>query len=86
MKTGPERTCLGCRQKKKQGTLWRFSVNDQGIVAPDLAGKNQGRHAYSCKKESCLYNFLKNKKGLSRTFRQQVLGFDEEVKKLFGSD
>ncbi|OGQ97817.1 MAG: hypothetical protein A2505_02670 [Deltaproteobacteria bacterium RIFOXYD12_FULL_55_16] len=80
------RTCLGCRRRKAQQEMWRFAVDNSGRVMQDLRGKHDGRHAYCCHDDSCLQKFLKNKKGLSRAFRQQVLGFDEGLQGLFGSE
>jgi len=84
--SSPIRTCLGCRQRKMQQRLWRFAVDANGRVMKDFRGKHDGRHAYCCQDNSCLQKFFKNKKGLSRAFRQQVLGFDEGLKDLFGSE
>ncbi|MBU4177394.1 MAG: YlxR family protein [Desulfurivibrionaceae bacterium] len=82
----PVRTCLGCRQRKAQPEMWRFAVDNNGRVLKDFRGKHDGRHAYCCQDDGCLRKFFKNKKGLSRAFRQQVLGFDEGVQDLFGSE
>jgi len=82
----PIRTCLGCRQRKAQQDMWRFAVDNRGCVIKDFLGKYDGRHAYCCQTDCCLQRFLKNKKGLSRAFRQQVLGFDEGLQDLFGSE
>ena len=82
----PIRTCLGCRQRKAQQELWRFSLDNSGCVMKDFRGKHDGRHVYCCQDDSCLQKFFKNKKGLSRAFRQQVLGFDEGLQDLFGSE
>ncbi|HIJ77705.1 MAG: YlxR family protein [Desulfobulbaceae bacterium] len=83
---GPVRTCLGCRQRQEKKQLWRFALNANGIVLKDFSGRHGGRHAYCCRSNSCLKKFFDNKKGLSRTFRLQVLGFDEGLNDLFGSD
>lgn len=82
----PIRTCLGCRRRKAQQEMWRFAVDNSGRVMKDFRGKHDGRHVYCCQDDSCLQKFFKNKKGLSRAFRQQVLGFDEGLQDLFGSE
>jgi len=56
------------------------------MVMNDFRGKHAGRHGYCCRNDSCLRKFFKNKKGLSRAFRQQVLGFDEGLQDLFWSE
>ncbi|MGV1099978.1 YlxR family protein [Thiovibrio sp. JS02] len=81
----PIRTCLGCRQRREQPDLWRFAVDADGVLRKDFRGRHAGRHGYCCKNTGCLQKFLKNKKELSRAFRLQVLGFDEELNDLFGS-
>lgn len=83
--SGPVRTCLSCRGRMAQRELWRFAADEAGIVVQDFDGRRGGRHVYCCRKADCLARFLKNKKRLSGSFRQQVLGFDEELKNLFGS-
>jgi uncharacterized protein len=82
----PIRTCLGCRKRKEQQEMLRFALDSGGCVIKDFRGKHDGRHVYCCQNDSCLQRFFKNKKGLSRAFRQQVLGFDEGVQDLFGSE
>jgi predicted RNA-binding protein YlxR (DUF448 family) len=66
--------------------MWRFAVDDLGLVRQDTAGRLGGRHAYCCRNRSCFEKFLGNKKGLSRAFRSQVRGFDEGLHDLFGSE
>ena len=82
----PIRTCLGCRQRKAQQELWRFAMDNSGCVMKDFRGKHDGRHVYCCQADSCLQKFFKNKKGLPRAFRQQVLGFNGGLQDLFGSE
>lgn len=84
--TGPPiRTCLGCRQKKSQEELWRFSLAENGLIVKDFKGLRKGRHAYCCPNDRCLHLFVNNKKKLCRAFRTEVLGCDEELLSLFGS-
>lgn len=82
---GPVRTCLGCRQRVLQGLLLRFALDAEGKVCVDLSGRLGGRHAYCCRDRGCWRKFCKNAKGLSKAFRRQVAGFDEELCNLFGS-
>jgi len=81
----PIRTCLGCRRKSEGAALWRFALDAHGVLRKDFRNRHGGRHVYCCKDAECLRKFLKNNKELTRAFRQQVLGFDEELNDLFGS-
>lgn len=65
--------------------MWRFAMDNSGLVRRDGDGRLDGRHTYCCRTRNCLQKFLENKKGLSRAFRSQVLGFDEGLHDLFGS-
>ncbi|MFA4964938.1 MAG: DUF448 domain-containing protein [Thermoleophilia bacterium] len=48
----PERTCVGCRNRRSQADLIRFSVKG-GMVVPACPG-SPGRSAYLCPEASCL--------------------------------
>lgn len=79
------RTCLGCGKRKAKELLWRFTVNAAGIIMEDGSGMLGGRGAYCCKEKSCLKRFKKNR-NLSKALRAQVLGWDEELRDIFGSE
>ncbi|MFZ5776377.1 MAG: YlxR family protein [Thermodesulfobacteriota bacterium] len=79
------RTCLGCRRRAPRACLYRFALDEDGVVRLDAAGRFDGRHAYCCKENGCWKKFCKNTKGLAKAFRRQIGGFDEELNNLFGS-
>lgn len=62
----PERTCIGCRQKRERENLIRLGVGD-GVVR--VAGRSvHGRSAYLCPDVRCLEQAL-HKKAFGRAFR-----------------
>ena len=62
----PERTCVGCRQRRDQSQLVRL-VLTQGRVVPASAGA-PGRGAYLCPDTTCLAAAEK-KRAFARAFR-----------------
>ena len=49
LKTIPERTCIGCNEKKEKNKLIRIVKDQEGNIDVDLTGKANGRGAYICK-------------------------------------
>lgn len=66
----PERTCVGCREKKEIHELIRFTCYN-GVMSFDPKGRKPGRGAYLCGSPDCLENAIK-KNGFSRTFKTKV--------------
>jgi predicted RNA-binding protein YlxR (DUF448 family) len=62
MKKVPQRTCMGCNQKKEKKELIRIVKNKEGEVFVDLSGKQAGRGAYLCNDIACLEKVLKTKR------------------------
>ena len=62
MKIEPQRTCMGCNDKKDKNKLIRIVKNKDGTVSVDESGKKQGRGAYICNNEECLKKVIKNKR------------------------
>ena len=75
MKNMPQRTCVGCKEKKNKNELLRIVYNKEGEIDVDTNGKKEGRGAYICKQKKCLEKAIKNK-GLERTFKTKL---DEEI-------
>lgn len=71
MKTIPERTCIGCNEKKEKNELIRIVKNQEGNIEVDLTGKANGRGAYICKNIECLEKAIKTKK-LERSLKTKV--------------
>ena len=66
MKKIPQRTCIGCNEKKGKKDLIRIVKTNQKEISIDITGKKEGRGAYICNNEQCLEKAIKNKK-LERT-------------------
>lgn len=71
MKRLPQRTCLGCNEKKDKKDLIRIVKNKNGEIYIDITGKMEGRGTYICKSEECLKKLIKNKR-LSKTFEMEI--------------
>ncbi len=65
----PQRTCLGCREVKEQGSLIRFVRSPDGEILADLKGRLPGRGAYLCNRRDCIDAALRRKQ-FDRAFRQ----------------
>lgn len=67
MKKQPQRTCMGCNQKKDKNQLIRIVKNKDNIISIDRTGKKEGRGAYICDDVKCLEKLMKSKR-LERVF------------------
>ena len=54
MMAAPQRTCIGCRQKRLKVTLLRLVRGTDGRVCVDDGGRAEGRGAYVCLDPHCL--------------------------------
>ncbi|MEE3467461.1 MAG: YlxR family protein [Eubacterium sp.] len=70
-KRRPERTCIGCGQKKEKENLTRIVCNRDGEVRVDTRATADGRGAYVCKDAGCLEKAIRSK-ALNRTFRRTI--------------
>ncbi len=65
----PERTCVGCRQRRPQAELVRLKRDGGSVVA---AGRGAaGRSAYVCPAEGCL-EAAEKRRAFARAFRGPV--------------
>lgn len=71
MKKIPQRTCMGCNEKKDKKELIRIVKDKEGNITIDKTGKKDGRGAYICDKEECLEKIKKNKR-LERVFEMSI--------------
>ncbi len=62
MKKIPQRSCMGCNQKKEKKDLIRIVKNKEGIINIDKIGKLEGRGAYICDSIDCLEKVKKSKR------------------------
>ena len=61
-KKQPQRTCMGCNQKKDKKDLIRIVKNKENVINVDKTGNMQGRGAYICNDINCLEKAIKNKR------------------------
>ncbi len=71
MKKQPQRTCMGCNNKKDKSQLIRIVKDKDGNISIDRTGKKEGRGAYICDDEKCLEKLMKNKR-LERVFEMSI--------------
>lgn len=71
MKKIPQRTCIGCGEKKNKKELIRVVKDKEEKISIDRTGKANGRGAYLCDNIECLEKAIKTKK-LARTFEMDI--------------
>ena len=71
MKKMPQRTCMGCNEKKDKNELIRIVKNKNNNLNIDKTGKLQGRGAYICNNVSCLEKVIKSKR-LDRVLETKI--------------
>ena len=62
MKKIPQRTCMGCNEKKDKNKLIRIVKNKENEIHVDKTGKMAGRGAYICDDINCLEKVIKSKR------------------------
>lgn len=73
MKKIPQRTCVGCNQKKDKTELIRIVKDVNGEISVDKTGKKPGRGAYICDDSNCLERLIKSKR-LSKVLEAEITG------------
>ena len=81
MKRQPQRTCMGCNEKKDKKELIRIVKNKENQINIDKTGKMEGRGAYLCEDIKCLEKVIKSKR-LEKTLDMKIS--DEIYKNLRG--
>lgn len=71
MKRQPQRTCMGCNEKKDKKDFIRIVKNKQNEINIDRTGKLEGRGAYICDNVECLEKLIKSKR-LERVFDMKI--------------
>lgn len=71
MKKIPQRTCMGCNEKKDKKELIRIVKSSDGQISIDKTGKMPGRGAYICDKKECLEKAIKTKR-IERVFETKI--------------
>ena len=62
VKRNPQRTCMGCNQKKDKKDLIRIVKNKENEIKINRTGKLDGRGAYICDDIECLETVIKTKR------------------------
>ena len=75
MKNIPQRTCIGCNEKKDKKEFIRIVKDNQNNISIDKTGKANGRGAYICDNIECLEKAIKNKR-IEKSFKMAI---NEEV-------
>ena len=71
MKKQPQRTCMGCNQKKDKNQLIRIVKSKDKEIFIDRTGKKEGRGAYICDDVKCLEKLIKSKR-LEKVFEMTI--------------
>ena len=71
MKKIPQRTCIGCKEKKEKRELIRIVKDKEGNITLHRTGRSNGRGAYICDNIQCLEKAIKTK-ALARTFEMEI--------------
>ena len=71
MKKLPQRTCMGCNEKKDKNELIRIVKNKNNEIHIDKIGKMDGRGAYICNDINCLEKVIKSKR-LERVLETKI--------------
>jgi predicted RNA-binding protein YlxR (DUF448 family) len=71
MKNGPQRTCMGCNEKKDKKQFIRIVKNKENEIKIDRTGKLEGRGAYLCDDVKCLEKLMKSKR-LEKVFDSKI--------------
>ena len=71
MKKIPQRTCIGCKEKKEKRELIRIVKDKEGNITLDRTGRSNGRGAYICDNIQCLEKAIKTK-ALAGTFEMEI--------------
>ena len=71
LKKIPQRTCMGCNEKKNKNELVRIVKNKENQITVDKTGKQDGRGTYICNNIQCLEKVIKTKR-IERIFKMEI--------------
>ena len=71
MKRQPQRTCMGCNEKKDKKDFIIIVKNKQNQISIDKTSKLEGRWAYICDDIKCLEKVIKSKR-LEKVFDMKI--------------
>ena len=75
LKSIPQRTCIGKKEKKDKKDLIRIVKDNQNNISIDKTGKANGRGAYICDNIQCLEKAIKSKR-IEKSFKMEI---DESI-------
>jgi predicted RNA-binding protein YlxR (DUF448 family)/ribosomal protein L30E len=75
--SGPQRTCVACRQTKNKKELVRYVLAPDKTVLVDYRQHLPGRGGYTCFSVTCLQDAVEQR-GFQRCFKTQNLSVDAE--------
>ena len=75
MKSIPQRTCIGCNEKKDKKEFIRIVKDNENNISIHRTGKANGRGAYICDDIECLEKAIKNKR-IEKSFKMNI---DESI-------
>jgi len=82
----PIRSCIACREKKKQQDLLRIVRTLDGIIEIDTKQIKLGRGVYLCKSSEC-FQLAAKKKSIPRSLKVQPLkGFFEALQEMLDAE
>ena len=67
----PQRTCMGCNQKKDKKQLIRIVKNKDNEISLDRTGKKEARAPYICDDIKCLEKLIKSNR-LQKIFEMNI--------------
>lgn len=73
--TGPQRTCISCRETTEKKQLVRYVLDPQSRVLVDYRQKLPGRGVYTCFSHSCIEMAVK-RQGFKRGFKHDCYPVD----------
>ena len=71
MKNIPQRTCIGCNQKKNKDELIRIVKKADNEIFIDKECKKEGSGAYVCNNAECVNKLIKNNK-IGKIFKIEI--------------
>ena len=71
MRKQPQRTCMGCNDKKDKKDLIRIVKNKDNEILIEKKKKKEGRGAYICDDIKCLEKVIKSKR-LEKSLETQI--------------
>ena len=79
----PNRMCIACRQMKAKTELLRIVKRQDRAIQFDATGKADGRGAYVCNLEDCIFK-LKKTRLLNKAWKMDVpLNIYEQLEEAF---